>query len=398
VQINKQIIIISILSSLLLSSIAIAFYFYKKNIQTQKEKDELKTVYIAKEDIAKHTLLNETHLAQTQIATQYLLNTPLQLKEIVGKYNNESIFKHEIFIKQKLDTKIEVEQKKVLPFENSMYNLKFEMFRNPNYALMQGDRINVISVYPQGETDAKGRYLDFNVQYVAKDIKVLGFVRDGRHEAQTVTKHEVQKIINKKPTKVQEEIKADELLLDIPKNTLLNLIENYNKGTQLWMVKTAATNDELMSIEKEIQKEDDNESSKQTQASASLEIKKSFPYKQYEPKQMVLQQKGVIQYNDDEKNDLEKTATANITLDAKKRCALIQDQFLVGISNSFNVRNRPTTEAVIQTVLRKNTFIPFIEKQNDWYKLCDDNFVHESVVKEVHYDFVQQKLGHHENK
>ena len=76
--------------------------------------------------------------------------------------------------------------------------MKFELFKNPNYALVQGEYINIISVYPEGIPDNKGRYPDFAVEYVANNIKVLGFIRDGRHESSSITKQTVKKIIEKK--------------------------------------------------------------------------------------------------------------------------------------------------------------------------------------------------------
>jgi hypothetical protein len=128
-QINKQLIAIIILASLLFSAIGAALFFFKKNQQTQKAKNELVTIYIAKDDIPKDTLLTIENLAQTTIAKEYILNTPLTKEEIIGKYTNEKIYKHEIFLKQKLDTQIAKEEKKILDFKKSSYNMKFELFK-----------------------------------------------------------------------------------------------------------------------------------------------------------------------------------------------------------------------------------------------------------------------------
>lgn len=232
-QINKQIIAIIILASLLCSAIGAALFFFKKNQQTLKAKSELVTVYIAKNDIPKDTLLTIEHLAQTTIAKEYILNTPLTKEEILGKFTNENIYKHEIFLKQKLDSQLAKEEKKILDFKKSSYNMKFELFKNPNYALVQGEYINIISVYPEGIPDNKGRYPDFAVEYVANNIKVLGFIRDGRHESSSITKQTVKKIIEKKAIEEIEEVKSDEVILDIDLDVLLKLTQNYNKGNQL---------------------------------------------------------------------------------------------------------------------------------------------------------------------
>lgn len=175
-QMNKQLIAIIVLASLLFSAVGSAFYFYNKNKASLNEKNELVTIYIAKEDIPADTLLTEEHLALTTIAKQFVLTKPLVKEEIIGKYTNERIFQHEIFLKQKLDTEIKKEQKNILEFEKSAYNMKFAMFRNPNLALQQGEYISIISVFPTGELGKNGRFSDFDVSYVAPNVKVIGFI------------------------------------------------------------------------------------------------------------------------------------------------------------------------------------------------------------------------------
>ncbi len=393
-QLNKQIITIVLLASLLVSSIGVALFLYKKNKQVQQSKDELVTVYIAKEDIPKDTLIGLEHLAQTQIAKQYILKTPLIKEEIVGKFTNERIFQHEIFIKEKLDTQIQAEEKKLLDFDKSSYNVKFEMFKNPNYALHQGEFINILSVYPKGDTDKKGRYLDFDVRYAAKNIKILGFIRDGRYESSTITKHKIQKIINKKQQEVIEEIKADELILDIDLDVLLALIKNYNKGTQLWMVKTKQSVEEIIKASKE-------EQNKLVDASATkIEVKPKTPtkymYKMYEPKRIVLTQRGVIDYANDKDGKSSKVQTANIVINSAKICSNIKDKFVVGASKTFYVRENASLKSKAISALPKNTIIPYVEKKEQWYKTCDENYVHETVVKPITSMQVKAKLGHYE--
>ena len=241
-QVNKQIIIILVLASLLFSALGAAFYFYKKNKEVLKSKNELVTIYVAIADIKPNTLIDASHLGKTKIAKQYILNKPLLKKEILGKYTNETIYKNEVFLKQKLNTKIEKAKAKILDFKNSSYNMKFELFQNPNISLLQGDFINIISVYPKkGQKVKNGEYTEYDVRYVASKVKVLGFLRDGRPESETITKHNVEVIEKKKLVKKTKEIKANELILDIEANVLLNLIKNYSIGNQLWMVKTKET-------------------------------------------------------------------------------------------------------------------------------------------------------------
>lgn len=399
-QINKQLIAIIVLASLLLSALGAAFYFYKKDKQSQQAKDELVTIYIAKDDIPKETLLTVEHLAQTQIAKQFILNKPLLKEEILGKYTNEIIFKHEIFLKQKLDTEIRKEQKNILEFEKSAYNMKFELFKNPNYALQQGEYINVISVFPIGESDNKGRFSDFEVKYVAPTVKVLGFIRDGRYESKSITKHKVKKVINKVVEEVEEEIKADEVVLDIDLDVLLALIKDYNLGTQLWMTKTKFSEtyikelkDEKLTKEEVLNQESIKQEIKKEIIAQKAEPKK-FKYTMYKPTATVIQQSALINYS----NDKEDTKTKNVDIVVSNGilCKTIKDKYIVGVPNGFYIRSEASTNSKQRTLLNKNTIIPYIAREADWYKTCDEKYVHESVINEVDSNFVKNKLGKYE--
>lgn len=392
-QINKQIITIVLLTSLLVSSIGVALFFYKKNRQAQLNKDQMITVYIAKEDIPKDTLITIEHLAQTEIAKQYILNTPLLKEEIIGKFTNERIFQHEIFIKQKLDTQIQAEEKKILEFEKSAYNVKFELFKNPNYALHQGEYLNIVSVFPKGTPDNRGRYEDFDVEYVAKEVRILGFIRDGRYESTTITKQKVRKIIDKKPQDVIEEVKADELILDIDLKVLLALIKNYNKGTQIWMVKTKQAPKEVVNGEEQTQDSlQENREIKEITFDRPVE----YEYKMYEPKAIVIAKEGLINYANDKEGAKTKSQTTNIVIDSSSMCTTVKDKFIVGISRTFNLRQNPSLQGTITAVLKKHTIIPYLEKVENWYKTCDNNYVHESVVQLISNTQIEEKLGQYE--
>ncbi len=398
-QANKQIIIILILASLLFSALGAAFYFFKKNKQAQKSKNELVTIYIAKADIPKGTLITVKQMAQTKIAKQFLLNKPLMKKEIIGKYTSEKIFKNEMFLKQKLSTQIEKERAKVLDFTSSSYNMKFDMFDNPNYTLVQGDFINIISVLPKGQPNSKGKYLDFDVQYVAKNIKVLGFIKDGLNESSSITKEKIKKVIKKKVIEELVNVKANELILDINPNVLISLIKDYNKGNQLWMVKTKEsiqikaldemTKEETKELKKEIKKSLDKETKK---------VKKSYKpkvykYQWYKSKVNTITKSAVIDYTNDKGDSKTKKRSVEIKVDSQKICNSIKNKFIIGTSARFYIRNEPTTRSSKKSILEKNTIIPYVEKLDTWYRTCDGQFVSSKVANEISYSNAVEKAG-----
>lgn len=403
-QINKQLIAIIILASLLFSAIGAALFFFKKNQQTQKAKNELVTIYIAKDDIPRDTLLTIENLAQTTIAKEYILNTPLTKEEIIGKYTNEKIYKHEIFLKQKLDTQIAKEEKKILDFKKSSYNMKFELFKNPNYALVQGEYINIISVYPEGTSDNKGRFENFAVEYVANNLKVLGFIRNGRHESASITKQNVKKVVDKKTVEEIEEVKSDEVVLDIDLDVLLKLTENYNKGNQLWMVKIAydetkdnnpkQTNKE--EVKSEIKTTASSSQVSDTKENSSEERAIKYKYRLYSSDVTVLSQSAAIDYANDINKEKSKIKNVEIAVDTNKICSQIKDKFIVGNANSFFIRATPSKDSQEKSLLYRNIIIPYTEKQEEWYKTCDGRYVHQSVVNEVDLSFIQSKLGKYE--
>ncbi|MDZ7818425.1 MAG: hypothetical protein U5K55_07340 [Aliarcobacter sp.] len=398
-QINKQIITIIILASLLFSAVGAALFFYKKNLQTQKAKGQLVTIYIAKDDIPRDTFLTIEHLAKTTIAKEYILNTPLTKEEILNKYTNENIYKHEIFLKQKLDSQIIKEQKKILDFEKSSFNMKFDQFKNPNYGLTQGEYINIISVYPKDGYDEKGLPKNFEVEYVANNIKILGFIRNGKYESSSITKQTVQKVIDKKTVEVMEEVKSDELILDIDLDVLLKLTENFNKGNQLWMVKIAYDETKKSQIEENNQQEEQKDETLpkiniQTSPKVVNEIK--YKYRLYSSNVNVLSQSAVIDYANDVNKEKSKIKNVEIVVDSNKICSQIKDKFIVGNTNSFYIRSAPSKDSETKSLLYRNIIIPYTQKQEDWYKTCDGRYVHQSVVNEVDLSFIQSKLGKYE--
>ncbi|MEA3228944.1 MAG: SAF domain-containing protein, partial [Campylobacterota bacterium] len=145
---NKQIAIILVLTSLLLSALGAVYYFYTLNQNIITKNNQLRVVYVASKDIAKHKKIEKGDLKKVQIAKKFLLATPLLNKEIIGKYTKEKIYKNDIFRKEKIINKLsdDINNTIVEPFKYNSYNIAFKMFKNPNYAIKKGDIIDIISV------------------------------------------------------------------------------------------------------------------------------------------------------------------------------------------------------------------------------------------------------------
>ena len=282
--------------------------------------------------------------------------------------------------------------------------MKFELFKNPNYALVQGEYINIISVYPEGNSDNKGRFENFAVEYVANNLKVLGFIRNGRHESASITKQTVQKVVDKKTVETIEEVKSDEVILDIDLDVLLKLTENYNKGNQLWMVKIAydetkdnnpkQTNKE--EVKSEIKTIASSSQISDTKENSSEERAIKYKYRLYSSDVTVLSQSAAIDYANDINKEKSKIKNVEIAVDTNKICSQIKDKFIVGNANSFFIRSTPSKDSQDKSLLYRNIIIPYTEKQEEWYKTCDGRYVHQSVVNEVDLSFIQSKLGKYE--
>lgn len=407
-QMNKQIAIILILASLLFSAIGAAFYFYNKNQQAIKSKSELVTVYIAKADIKKNTLIEIKHLAQTKIEKQYILNKPLLKKELLGKYTKEEIYKNEVFIKQKLNTKIQKQRAKLLDFSKGSYNMGFRLFKNPNYSLVQGDVLNIISVFPTKGTSKKKNNLDYDVQYIAKNIKVLGFLRSGRTESEPITKHKVKKVVKKKVIEQVIDVKSDEVILDIDPMVLISLIKDYNRGNQLWMVKTKESiliepvdvmtpKDQLKEIAESKKPADTVIVTAKKVVKKRVYKPKVYKYKWYKPQTTTIKRSAVIDYSSagakKKAKIASKTKSVDIVLNSGKKCLTVRDKLVVGNVNYFYIRDAASTKSRTKKLLERNTVIPYQEELKNWYKTCDGLYVGKTVVKKITYKQAVKRIG-----
>lgn len=374
---NKQLAVILILLSMLLSAIAISVYFYKQNQETLEKNNQLVIIYIAKDKIKKNTLIDESHLKKTTIARQFLITRPLLKKEIIGKYAKETIYKNEAFLKEKLSNSIKIEKAKTIDYKYNSYNMKLELFQNPNYSLEPNDIIKIVSVYPLGEEKDN----EFSVQYVAKNIRVLGFMRDGYSSNKSIIKKKVKKLVKKKQIEEIIDIKADEIVLDIKQDVILSLIDNYNKGKQLWMIKSK--------IEEETKKEKKklNEMLKNKKAKKKyIPKKRSYPLKWYQPKEKTTTKTATITYADD--NELLETKKAKITSSFAKECSKT-NKLLMVVSNNTKLKKHPSFRAKTHKTIYKNYVLSYksISKINpSWYMICDGTYINSEDVIKISYD------------
>ena len=362
---------------MLLSAIAISVYFYKQNQETLEKNNQLVIIYIAKDKIKKNTLIDESHLKKTTIARQFIITRPLLKKEIIGKYAKETIYKNEAFLKEKLSNSIKIEEPKTIDYKYNSYNMKLELFQNPNYSLEPNDIIKIVSVYPLGEEKDN----EFSVQYVAKNIRVLGFMRDGYTSSKSIIKKKIKKLVKKKQVEEIIDIKADEIVLDIKQDVILSLIDNYNKGKQLWMIRSK--------IEEESKKEKKklNEMLKNKKAKKKyIPKKRSYPLKWYQPKEKTTTKTATITYADD--NELLKTKKAKITSSFAKECSKT-NKLLMVVSNNTKLKKHPSFRAKTHKTIYKNYVLSYksISKINpSWYMICDGTYINSEDVIKISYD------------
>jgi len=377
---NKQIAVILILSSLLISAIGAALFLYNENEKTKKANEYQVTIYIAKKEIKKDALIKENDIVKTVIAKKYLLTKPLLKKEIVNKFAKNNIYKNEMLRKEKLSDEIGQTDAKILAFKYNSYNASFRLFENPNYSLLKGDIIKIISVYPKSKDKKNMKY---SVKYVAKQIKVLGFLEKGKvvEKGFRKAKREI-KSKNKNDKKKRYELVnvfASEIILDIPDKTILSMTDDYNKGKQLWMVKT----NEVIPVIKKKTKKNKRVSKKYT--------KRVYPYKMYVPKNLIEKKTATIEYGDSSIQDISKEAI--IKTDLQKQC-MKENRVLIGVSKDVVLRAIPSFRGRIEQVVHKNYIMPYKKRVDaSWYEICDGKYVNQKEAKKISYKKAQDLLN-----
>lgn len=384
---DKQLAIILVLLTMLLSAIAVSVYFYNQNKKTEESKNQLVTIFVAKSNLKKDSIIKDIHIKATTIARQYVLTKPLLRSEILNKHASETIYQNEAFLKEKLTLKIKkLVIKKTLDYRYNSYNMSLGLFQNPNFSLQPSDIIKIISVYPKTDEEATN---DFSVQYVAKDIRVLGFMRDGYTSSKSIVKKKIKKLVKKKQVEEIIDLKADEIVLDIKQKVLLSLIDDYNKGKQLWMVKSRYEGDFKKDIEKEKKKLDTFVKDRKQAKKAKKKIKykaRSYPIKWYKPKNTTSTKIATISYANN--NELSKTKKAKITTSFSNECRKT-GKLLIVATNKTKLKNHPSLRAKLHKTIYKNYIVPYtsISKINpSWYRVCDGSYINSEDVLVITYD------------
>ena len=380
---NKQLAVILILLSMLLSAVAVSVYFYNQNQEVLAKKSQLVTIFIANKDIKKDTKITKEHIKKTTIARQYVLTNPLLKNEILNKYAKEAIYKNEVFLKEKLSPKI-VEKivEKTLEYKYNSYNMALDLFQNPNFSLKPDDIIKIISVYPKNEDKN-----NFVVQYIAKNIRVVGFLRDGYETSKSIEKKKINRLVNKKQVEEIIDFKADEIVLDVKQEVLLSLINNYNKGKQLWMVKSKIEEDTKENEKQEKKKiKELFKNSKPKKLVKKVYTPRSYPVKWYRPETSVSTKTATISYANDKKlNEIKK---AKITSSFNKECSNTKNLLIV-VSNRTLLRKNPSKRAKIHKTVYKNYVLSYISASKintNWYVICDGSYVNSEDVMQISYD------------
>ena len=385
---NKQIVVILILASLLVSAVGVSVFLFFENEKSKNISNEIVTIYVAKNDIKKNFLIKSSDIKKVTIAKKYLLNKALLHREIINKYAKINIYKNETFIKEKLQINKFQEKVRILEFKDTSYNISFSLFSNANLSLNVGEYINIISVYPKS---LKRDNLKYKVQYVASEIKILGFLEKGKTVPKTF--RVVKEKIKVKKAEKKEQYKlvtkyADELVLDVKKQVLLNLIKDYNKGKQLWMVKVKAPVKKAMVIEpivKEVKK------TKKTKRTKKY-VKRIYPYRLYKAKNTFTRKTATIEYVDDIASTTGKTMLTN---NVEKIC-FSSKKFLIAISKRTYLRVKPSLKSRASKLVYRNYIIPYTSELKYWYKVCDGTYVHKreasKISKKEAFELINKKV------
>ena len=370
-KIDKQLFMILVFGLILIFSVFGVYYFF------QKEKDshiEGKfAICIAKKDIEKNKKILANNTEEKFVSKSSGL-APLACSSVIGKYTKSDIVTNEMFVSEKLSsTPFLPSDLNISEFKHNSLNLPFKMFQNPNYTLKKGDKINIITVAQNDQSN------DFAVNLVAKNVDILGFIWNGKKVDDVFSVQKFRTIVNKKDVEKTEEVKADELLVDIKNETFLNLLNEYSKSQGLWMLKTSQNNTDIEEVVKQskiiyVQK---------IKASQTKE-----EYYLYEPATKIETKTAMIKYNDKKEqqtvSDKKEIAIGNLCADKTNVVLVTQNGATLFEKNDLNSK--------ALRMVKKNSVLSFKRKINDWYEICDGTFINENFVKVINFTDIESNI------
>lgn len=214
----------------------------------------------------------------------------------------------------------------------------------------------------------------------------MGFLTNGQESEKSIIKKKIKKLVKKEQVEEIIEIKAEEIILDIKEDVLLSLIDDYNKGKQLWMVKSKL--EEEKSDEKKIEetKKEEEKVKDKIVSKPKKYVPRSYPVRWYSPKSSSSTQTATITYSNNE--NIKDTKEANILSSFAKECSQ-KEKLLLVTSSKIYLRTQPSIRAKIHDKIYKNYVIPYnsISKINpQWYMVCDGSYVQRKDVKEISYE------------
>jgi len=233
---NGQNILIIALLALLLGSLGGVYYLNQKYDAVKKASLENIAVFVSDKNISTQQQITEADIKQINLPKAAISFRVLTKQEIVGKYAKAPIYRNEPLIEEKLSAKLQAVMDANLSAVNDKFNMRFHLFQNPNFNLKKGDRIDIIGVYKEGGAN------DFQVEYAARNIKVLDFLKSGISQERPVYKTE-----NAKDKNTPQYVFAEELVMDMNSAEISKTLALMNKNNMIWMALSGENrNDEAL--------------------------------------------------------------------------------------------------------------------------------------------------------
>jgi len=230
---NRQTrIIIGALSGLVLFSSGIALLMYSKQSDLEKYSQGQVEVYVAASHLNRGDLIAPKDIQKASLPKSYLAFTPLTKSEIIGRYANVEIFTNEPLRKEKLTLtqampekaakKVIVKKEEVTKptlFKRDTITIPLSVFRNIDSTLKKGDNIDILSIIPKR---TKTREHDFSTKYIALDVSINSFVKNGALVKKYITED-----------MDHNSVKSDSVVLEMVPSEIKNLLSLYYKTQEL---------------------------------------------------------------------------------------------------------------------------------------------------------------------